>query len=184
MLFIGLICYYFHVSGIAYNILLNYTIYLQKNIGCLFEMMPISVNGFIFNSKKLFLLRIQHSIFIKFFLFFILFILFKYDIFLNLPGFRYTRVSLNIISSFVLFLLFGALSFEKIRRKKYILLFINFITQFTGGIYYIHTIIRDFHKKYFFSLLKMNYSYSLIIYIISFFICFCGNKLFKNYKLK
>ena len=81
------------------------------------------------------------------------------------------------------FLFFSLIPFKYI-KNNIINKIIRQLTNYTGGIYYIHTIVRDIHKKYSFFVIKKNYYYSLIIYIICFLICFFGNKITKNYKLK
>ena len=185
MLFIELFCYHLHLSGFIYHILINYTRYFRNNIGSLMELIPLGVNGSILNSINFLIIVKRFTIFYKIFLFYILFILFRYDIFMIKRGFRYSNVSLNIISSFIIFFSFGTISFEKIKEKNYIIMIIQYITQFTGGIYYTHSIVRGFLQKYhIFSVIKGKYSYALIIYVICFFICFLGKNLFKNYKLK
>ena len=179
--FLGLFCYYLHLSSLIYKLLINYSFAFKNNIGSLLEVMPLSVNGCFLNSINLLFIARKFSIY---FYFILLLILFKYDIFINRPGFRYSNISLNIISSSILFILFGALPIEKIKKNNYIILVIKYLTQFTGGIYYSHIIVRDFLQRYSFSFLKRNYTDSLIIYIICFSICFFGNKLFKNSKIK
>ena len=184
MLFIELFCYHLHLSGFIYHIL-NYTRYFRNNIGSLMELIPLGVNGSILNSINFLIIVKRFTIFYKIFLFYILFILFRYDIFMIKRGFRCSNVSLNIISSFIIFFSFGTISFEKIKEQNYIIMIIQYITQFTGGIYYTHSIVRGFLQKYYiFSVIKGKYSYALIIYVICFFICFLGKNLFKNYKLK
>lgn len=184
LIFIALFCFHIHLSGLVYNRLFTYTQFFRNNIGSLIELMPLSVNGCILNSIISVLIHEKYKIYFYFFFFWILFILFKYDIFIDKLGFRYPNVPLNIVSSSILFLFFKSLPFENIPRNKFIIFFIKYITQFTGGIYYTHTIVIDIFIKYSFSFIKRNYSGSLIIYIICFSICFLGNKLFKNYRLK
>ena len=184
LIFLGLICFYLHISELLYVILIYYTKFFRNNIGSLIELMPISVNGCIFSSLNLLLILDNLPIFFHFILSFITFLLFKYTIFVKKSGFRYSNVSLNILSSLILFLLFGTISFENILKYKYIILFIRYITEFTGGIYYLHPLILDYFNENSFKYLKKNYFDSIIIYNICFFICFFGNKLFKNYKLK
>jgi len=167
LILLGLFSYYLQISGFIYRILISYTHFFRYNIGSLIELMPLAVNGSIFKSINLIMIVKQCTLFYNFFLFCILFILFKYDIFLNIPGVRYPNVSLNIIASFILFLSFGTLSFERIKKYSYIINLLEYIIQFTGGIYYIHQIVSDFLVKYsIFYFLKGTYSYSLLIYII------------------
>ena len=184
LIFTELFCYYLHISGLGFDLLNNFTYLFRKNIGSLIEIIPLSVNGCIFSIIKYLFINKRSSIYLYFIFFIIIFILFNYDIFIEKKGFICSRVSLYIISSSILFLLFGTLPFEKVQKNEYIILVIKYITQFTGGIYYIHSIVRDFIHIYSYSFLKRNYFYSLIIYVICYSICFIGNKFFKNYKLK
>ena len=117
------------------------------------------------------------------FFFLIILILFKYEIFIHHAGFFYPNVSLNILASIILFLLFGTLPFEKFKNRKYKTA-LEFITKFTGGIYYSHPIFRDYLRKYTKIFKKGSYSASVMIYIMCYFFCFIGIKLFRNYKLK
>ena len=182
LMIIGLFSYYLHLSELGYNILNSSSHYFKYNIGSLIELLPLAVNGIFLKSINLLSIINKYSTFFKFFLICILFLLFQYDIFINKPGVRYPRVSLNLISSLVIIMFFGTLTLEKIKKKIYII--IKNITEFTGGIYYIHSIVNDIIRKYVYSFKKLNYSYALLIYIISYFICFFGIKLFKSYKLK
>ena len=157
------------------------TIYYKSNIGSLIETIPLSVNGCFLNSIKFLFMSCQFS---NYFYCIFLIILFKYDIFLNRSGFKYVNIPLNIISSTILFKFFGTLPLGKMKKNNFIILIIKYFTRFTGGIYYSHIIVKNYLPKFLVSFLKFNYSDSLIIYIICFYICFFGNKLFKNSKLK
>ena len=121
-----------------------------------------------------------------FFIFiFLLYILFKFDIFIKPKGFRAStsNIIFNIFSCTILLLLFGSL---KIYKFSYIRLdiLIKIITRNTGGIYYIHEIVREYFKINVDFIRKGTYKGSIIIYITSYFICFIGNKTFKNNILK
>ena len=118
LIFIGLFGYNFHLSNFNFLIVSNYKSYLRSNIGSLIELTPLAVNGSIFNSINLLMIVDKCSIVLKNFLFWILFILFKYDIFLKQPGYRYSNISLYIISSLILFLSFGTLPFKKLKEKN------------------------------------------------------------------
>ena len=184
LLLIGNISFYFHLSRLSYNFLNTYKHYhLRYNLGNLIELMPIAVNGCILNSINILVKIKDISTYLNFIFFFKILILFKYDIFINQPGFYYSNVSLNIISSIMLFLLFGALPLYKIENEKFIL-FIRYITKFNGGIYYTHIIFRNYLRKYSLFFYNRSYFSSLIIYFMCYFFCFIGNKLFKNNKIK
>lgn len=151
-------------------------------MGSIIELLPMAVMGSII-SLKYNILKKYFSTFSYFVLTFIIFVLFQYNIFIYQPGFRYPNVSLNIFASTNIFVFFSSLPLDKIKNEKCILIIRNF-TNFTGGIYYIHIIFRDYLIKYIIFFKKRNYSASLIIYIICYFICFIGSKSFKNNKLK
>ena len=180
----GALSLYFQISEINYRVFRNFNSLFSKNIGSLFELLPIAVVGLILGSKRL-LLKIEQSTFIfYFFMVFSIYILFEYDIFIIKQGFRYSNILLNLFGSLSLFMTFGSLPFKQTEKCK-LLIVLNNITKFTGGIYYIHPIIRDFLRKissYFDR--KRNYYNSFIIYFISYFVCFIGAKLFSNYQLK
>jgi hypothetical protein len=97
-------------------------------------------------------------------------------------NYYYFEIFINIFASICLFIIFLYLSFEKIINNKYIYI-IEEITSYTAGIYYLHPKIRDFIKN----IIKIN---SLTLfhcienYLLCYFICFFGFKIFKNYSLK
>ena len=119
MLYNELICYYLHLTSFAFKLLDNYQYFFKNNIGGLLELLPLAVNGSILKLINIELIFDKFSVFYNFCLLLLLFLLFDKDIFLDKPGFRYPNVSLNIISSLVLFLFFGALPLAKIKNNSY-----------------------------------------------------------------
>lgn len=113
----------------------------------------------------------------------IIYILFYFDIFINKKGFFYPNILLNVLASTTLFLFFFSLPFENLKNYRLNQIIKN-ITKYTGGIYYIHPIYRDYFRKYLSYFSKRNYYNSFIIYIICYINCFLGNKLVKNSKFK
>ena len=183
-LLIGIISFYFHISGLSYNFLNTYkNFFLRYNLGNMVELTPIAINGLLLNSINILEKIKDISPNLNFVFVFIILILFKYEIFIKQPGFYYPNVSLNIISSIILFLFFGSSIFNKMKNEK-IKLFLRHITKFTAGIYYTHPIFRDYLRKYTYFFNKRSYSSALIIYFICYFFCFVGNKLFKNNQIK
>ena len=87
--------------------------------------------------------------------------------------FRINLVSLS------LFIIFGIISFDKI-KINIIICFISHITKYTGGIYYLHPEARDLLVKYFNLLKKRSLKECLEIYLICYFICFLGSILFRK----
>ena len=91
----------------------------------------------------------------------------------------YPNVISNIQISILFLIAFGSLSFNKIKALEVIL---KYITRNTGGIYYIHIIVMQYIIIYFND--KKTYFSAFIIYIISYMICFVGNKLFGKHEFK
>ena len=183
----GLVSFYLIISELNYKFFhicfSSYKKIFLKNFGSLIELMPVAIIGCIFSSINLLSKIKNFSINFILFLIYTMIILFKFDIFKNKPGFRYSNVLLDIFGAINLFLLFGSLSFESIKNEKYIQTIRN-ITRFTGGIYYIHGIFRDYLRKYTIFFAKCSYLSSVYIYIICYLFCFVGNKIFINNKIK
>ena len=140
--------------------------------------MPLASTGILLGSINMLSRAKNYSISSYFLLAFVIYILFKYDIFINSAGFRYGNILLNICASISLFTLFSSFNFE---NSNIFYLILRNITKFTGGIYYIHNIIRRILNKY---SENKNYFRAFIIYIICYIICFIGSKISKNSKLK
>ena len=165
----GLISFYMTISELNYKFFhkyfSNYKIMFLNNFGSIIELMPVAIIGCIFNSINL-LSKIKHfSINFKLFLLYTSIILIQFDIFIYKAGFRYPNVLLDIFGAINLFLLFGSLSFGKIKNEKIIQIIRN-ITEFTGGIYYIHGIVRDYLRKYSIFFSKRSYLSSVHIFYI------------------
>ena len=77
-------------------------------------------------------------------------------------------------------LFFGSLNFDYIIINT----LLKYITRFTGGIYYIHNIFKDYFEKYILFFKQKTYFSSVFIYIISYSVCFVGTKVIKNRKIK
>lgn len=89
----------------------------------------------------------------------------------------------NILLSSCLFIIFFFLPFEKINNDK-IIYIIKIITNYTGGIYYLHTKIRDILVNFFIKKKYLTLFQCFINYLICYFICFFCSKIFRNYYLK
>ena len=186
--FFGVISLYFQVSKINYNLffyngnnIINKNI--RKNLASLIELMPILSIGCSLSSVNIIVYLQKMPRYYCLILLFLIILLFNYNIFISLKGFRYPNIFLNSFASTILLLLFGSL-FDNSNKKIKVLIF--HITQFTGGIYCLHPIIRDYLSNNFVYFIKKNRTYftALNIYIISYSICFIGYKLFHKYNLK
>ena len=175
--------FHFHISRLNYKYCSLYKAYLSTSLGCITEIFPISVIGFSFGSINL-LSKINHlQNFLCIIMPSIIYIFFQYDIFIFQKGFGYPDILLNSSASLALFLLFSSIPFGLIKTDK-IKNIIKLITQYTGGIYYIHVIIRDYLRRHSIYFRQSSYFCSFFIYIISYLNCFFGNKIFNNSKLK
>ena len=81
------------------------------------------------------------------------------------------------------FVIFAMLPFDKI-NNNYIFNFLNKITSYTGGIYYIHTLMGGFFKKYFKVIQKGNFKGCFLIYLICYSICFFVTFILQKSQLK
>lgn len=83
----------------------------------------------------------------------------------------------------IIFLSFSFFPFDLI-KNKIIISFINQITSFTGGIYYLHSEIKN--RTFYISKIiqKADFTSCVINYCMCYIFCFFSFKLFKNNKLK
>ena len=106
-----------------------------------------------------------------------IFCLFKLDIFNNLIGYNGLE---HIFASLLFFIGFYLLPIENI-PSRFKALIIN-ITNCTNGIYCLHVKVNFIIKKKFY--LSGNLNTCIIIYLVCYFISFCGIKIFKKTKIK
>ena len=154
--------------------------YKKYTFGRLFEIIPYCITGYILAYLSLVHILSKHrNISINIFLP-ILILIIKYKIFLEINGFYYQGLKLYALS-ICIFFLFSLIPSENIRNKN-IIKFIEFISNHTAGIYYIHKSIKYYLCK--FSLIKKGeFNGTIIIYIISYIISLFGKLKFKNSKL-
>ena len=81
------------------------------------------------------------------------------------------------------FIIFSMLPFDKI-ENIWILTFLNKITSFTGGIYYIHIKVAEFCKPRIRIVKKGYFKGCCLIYFFCYSICFIGNLIFQKSQLK
>ena len=178
--FFGIISLFLLFTKINRDIFFQYEKIITLSIGRVNSSIPLSVIGCIYSSINL-LSKIKNLKWhVSLILISLIYILFNYDLFIKYPGFCYSNSLLFLSSSTFLFILFGSLKLD-----YFILLnkIIKIATKYTGGIYYIHPIFPKFIYFYL-NIKKASYFSSFFIYIISYLICFFGNKLFTNSNLK
>ena len=128
-------------------------------------------------SSKIFDFLIERKLKYIFFSYIGIYCLFKLDIFNNLIGYNGLE---HIFVSLLFFIGFYLLPIENI-PSRFKALIIN-ITNCTNGIYCLHVKVNFIIKKKFY--LSGNLNTCIIIYLMCYFISFCGMKIFKKTKIK
>ena len=179
---IGIIAYYLQYSSFNYNYFGFYKDHIRYSLGLISEMIPIAVTGLSLGSinfiRKLLLIKKQSLLFTLM----ILFLILNFEVFYRPYGFFYPGILLNV-GAILVFSFFGIL-FIDINLNKNFIIFISYITNYTGGVYYLHIFIREFLKEKILLIKKRTYSGAIINYIICYLICLIGNKIFRKTQLK
>ena len=152
---------------------------IKLSLGIILELLPFSVTGITLRYLDIITKLIKIKGLTIFYIGAIIFLILKFEVFTRIEGFYYAGILLNIGGTCT-FILFSLFTFQ---NKKLIFL-LKIITKFTGGIYYIHLICYFLLKKKFFFIKNMTFHGSIFIYIISYIICYYGNKLTYKTKLK
>lgn len=175
----GIISLILQYSG--YNFELFYKYKNNSRLGSIAELFPPSVIGLSFGAinliKKLQKYRLRTICLCCLFLYF----LYSYDIFKKINGINYPGM-LFPIGGMMLFIIFS-LFFTLNNTNKYILLIIKFCSNYTAGLYYYHKIIA-FYLKFIIYIKNKTFTGSIIIYIVTYLICFIGTKLLGRNKYK
>jgi len=177
---LSIISYLVQYEEINYNIFYLYPTYII-GVSRIIEMMPIAVTGLCLRNINIFKTIKNDKIKYIFFSMIILFFIYNYNVFGNFKGFGYNGIK-NNIAGICLFISFSLIPFNKI-KNKIIISFINTITKYTGGIYYLQVIIGFRLEKYKYFKERRFYM-CFAIYILGYLICSIFIKIFKNNKLK
>ena len=186
ILILFIICifdYLFFYSGYADIIIFNKfkKVPVRHSIKPIFKFFIFIFSGYYSCSKnlikKLYKYRIETIIFS--FVFIFIFIRNYYYIFSKI-SFFYEGIVQNIFI-FNIFIFFAMIPFDKV-RNKYLILVLNKITGYTGGIYYLHVKMGDSYLKYIHS--KIDFKGCLLIYLFCYLICLLGNIILNRSNLK
>lgn len=144
------------------------------------KMFLHSLTGFFFSSINIFKKYNKCRIHILFLSGTFLFAILYFEI-LNKSRFYFKRIIINlgIISAFSFF---AMLPFDKIKNNN-IFSFLKRLTSYTGGIYYLHSIVFHIFKRYIISVRQETFKGGLLIFIISYFICLINSIIFRNSKI-
>jgi surface polysaccharide O-acyltransferase-like enzyme len=157
-----LLSYYLQYSGINHKYFNKYDDLNIRNIGSIVEMIPFNVTGMLLchlnivdklRNKKFYVIGICIII---------IYFLLQFGIFTNINGIRYPGIRLNV-AGITLFILFYALPIEYI-KNIYLVKFILFITNYTGGIYYLHSIFLYYLKKKIIFIKNKTFTGTIIIF--------------------
>ena len=111
----------------------------------------------------------------------IIYFLFIKEIFIKPKGFRYQGINLNICS-ILLFVIFSIIPINVNNKKLECLL--RYITNYTGGVYYLHTIVSQILENKISQVKKKTLIGCIFIYIFCYFISFIGLKIFSKNNLR
>ena len=178
-------CFAYSIQYSGYNKM--FTGYLKGEkrltLGRFMVSVPYTCTGFTLASFKILNAIQNYKIQTLFFSIYIFYSLEKYPIFFELIDENsYTGILYNVraICLIFIFSLFPSDKISNIKIKK----ILRYITNYTAGVYYLHTPIIKYFKFFIDPIKKGNIFGLFIIYLICYFICFVGILLFGKTKLK
>lgn len=187
LIILGILSYLLQYSEINYKFFrkkLPHDYYITY--GRIAENFPYALTGFYISSINLMTIlknNIRITIFNSLLIFFFIT---KFNVFSNTKTFSYGGIRLNI-GAICLFFIFFLFPFSKIKNKLLIKIIIK-LTNYTGGIYFIHNLIgKGFILKIIFIILKIKRHtifHCIIVFITSHILCLFGTKLFGRTKFK
>ena len=181
MQLILIIWYYLQYSGLVFEYFMIFKEKPYRNMGSIVEIIPFTVTGLTLASYNLLkeINEIKEKKKIIFVNIIVFFFITKYDIIRSIIGFRYPGVALNV-GGICLIICFSFITF----KKPFFLFSFRLITNYTGGVYYLHIVVLNIFKKKISSIGNKTLLGGFTNYIICYFICFIGMRIFGNTKLK
>ena len=89
---------------------------------------------------------------------------------------------MNILSLCITFI-FAIITLENV-KNKYLINFILIISNYNGGIFYLHQLIHHYFQNLIIDVKKGTFFSLFIIYFLSYIICFLGEMTFGKTKAK
>lgn len=181
---LGLFCYILQYSGINYKFFIKkVSIHFRLTYGRFAEAFPNALTGFFLASIDIIQKCTVKKQSVIIFSLIILIIISKYKVFSGLKTFKYGGIRLNI-AAICIFLIFSLIPFQTIKFNIFIKIIMH-ISNYTGGIYFIHHLVGDGYLCKSISLLK-KYTFfrCIIIFFISYILSFIGMKIFKKTKFR
>ena len=183
----AILAYILQYTGLNYEFFTkNFSTHYYLTLGRFAEGLPNAVSGFYIASKNFTsILKTKARITIINSLIILSFIT-KLKVFSNIKTFKYGGIRLNI-AAICIFFIFYLFPFSVIKNKILINI-IKQLTSYTGGIYFIHNLIgRGYILSKILSILEIerhSLLECLIVFIISYIICFYGTRLFGRTKFR
>ena len=187
LIVLGILSYILQYTGMNYQFFRkNFSFHYRLTFGRFAEGFPNAVSGFYIASKNFnSILKSNERITIINSLIILSFIT-KFNIFSDIQTFKYGGIRLNI-ASICIFFIFYLFPFKSL-KNKFIINIIKQLTSYTGGIYFIHNLIGKgyiLRKILPILLIKRNsLLHCIIVFFISYTICFYGTKLFGKTKFR
>jgi len=154
----------------------------RETLGRIAEIFPFTITGLYLGSLNIFDLLNIHKI--KTFIFSSLIFCFLeiYSVFSIIKGISYSGIDKNIRAISLIFI-FSLSSFEQITNKK-IKIFLRHISNYTGGIFYLHYTVYMYFKKFIKLIESGTFLGCITIYLICYLLCFIGAKFSGKTKFK
>lgn len=174
--------YFLQYSG--YN-LKFYKLLRTENKGCLgriAEIFPFTVTGFYLASLNIFDLLYIHKIKTLIFSSLTFCFLEIYSVFSQIKGIAYSGIDKNIRAISLIFT-FSLFPTDQITNKK-IKIFLRNISNYTGGIFFLHYTVYMYFKKFIKLIERGTFFGCIIIYLICYLLCLMGAKISGKSKFK
>ena len=169
------------ISNLNFDYFIKYRIEIKFSVGYFAETIPLAVTGLTISSLGI-INKIKYFRFkaITFSLAFLI-MLFKFDIFTKVKGFG-KQGFIYIIGGSLFFIIFSLFPLDNCNKSAKMI--IRHITNFTAGIYMLHTKFFDIFEKRINLIKKQTFLGCIIIYLYSYLTCWIFYSLFKRSKIK
>lgn len=178
---IEIVSYFLQYSNYNYNFFEKLIFEQKFTFGRLIEILPYSISGLIIAHFELMKNLKKNKIKTLYFCFVVFYFNYKFNFIIDPLGFYYQGLKIHI-QSICIFISFSIISMNFL--PDILIKGIKQMSVLTPGIYYLHFSLLNFFEIIFISVQKKTIFGSLFIYIMSYLICFIGNRFVKNTKLK
>ena len=177
LILIAIQAFILQYNGNLYNYIYKF-VDSRETLGKFIEMIPYSVTGFVIASSGILKYLKKYKIQLIIVYIYIIYFICNNPVLSSAIGYGYGGLKLYIISTGI-FISFAMFPSEKI-KNKYIIKLVKLITNHTAGIYYCHIIVYRYTQFYIQPIKDGTIKGCIIIYLISYLICFIGSFIFGN----